>query len=83
MVQGILSLSVEKQHSWCLTFISENSTGDFSAKCIFIKRGNKGRMWRDADISLKYTKSCFKIMRETVSPGTLESKIGGRSNNDK
>ena len=39
-------------------------------------------MWRDADISLKYTKSCFKI-RETVSPGTLESKIGGRSNNDK
>lgn len=40
-------------------------------------------MWRDADISLKYTKSCFKIMRETVSPGTLESKIGGRSNNDK
>ena len=83
MFQGVLSVSVEKQHSRCLTFISENSTGDFSAKWIFIQRGNKGRMWKEADISLKYAKNCFKIIKETVSPGTLECKIGGRSNNDK
>ena len=25
----------------------------------------------------------FKIIKETVSPGTLDSKIGSRSNNDK
>ena len=40
-------------------------------------------MWEEADISLKYAKSCFKIIKETVSPDTLEFKIGGRSNNDK
>ena len=40
-------------------------------------------MWKEADISLKYAKNCFKIIKETVSPGTLECKIGGRSNNDK
>lgn len=48
------------------------------------KEGNKGRMLKGADISFSNgTEMCFKIMKESVSPGILDSKIGSRSKNDK
>lgn len=41
-------------------------------------------MLKGADISFSNgTEMCFKIMKESVSPGILDSKIGSRSKNDK
>lgn len=48
--------------SWHLTYISWDSTGDFSAKWDFYQNQKQGRMWRKTDINLEYTKICFKII---------------------
>lgn len=41
-------------------------------------------MWKGADIGFSNgTEMCFKIMKEPVSLGILDSKIGSRSKNDK
>lgn len=48
---------------------------------MFIKQRNNGRMWRGADVSaFNDTKICFKIIKKTVSPGLLDSKIGSKIN---